>query len=80
MTLTKDDVEMIDRFQDIINRNKFASGKQVTEVYNRVFGTKLASTNCSSCIRHRIGKLYSEVKKIREKTKKEEDEQDSRTG
>ena len=80
MTLTKDDVEMIDRFQDIINRNKFASGKQVTEVYNRVFGTKLASTNCSSCIRHRIGKLYSEVKKIREKTKKEEDEQNSRTG
>ena len=67
MTLTKEDVEMIEGFQDILNRGKFASGKQVTEVYNRVFGTRLAVTNCSSCIRHRKGRLYSEVKKIKDK-------------
>lgn len=74
MTLTKEDVEMINGFQDILNRGKFASGKQVTEVYNRVFGTKLAATNCSSCIRHRIGKLYSEVKKIKDKTSEEDND------
>jgi hypothetical protein len=71
MTLTKEDVEMINGFQDILNRGKFASGRQVTEVYNRVFGTRLAVTNCSSCIRHRIGRLYSEVKKIKDKTSDE---------
>lgn len=71
MTLTKEDVEMINGFQDILNRGKYASGKQVTEVYNRVFGTRLAVTNCSSCIRHRIGRLYSEVKKIKDKTSDE---------
>ena len=74
MTLTKEDVEMINGFQDILNRGKFASGKQVTEVYNRVFGTKLAPTNCSSCIRHRIGNLYSEVKKIKDKTSEEDND------
>ena len=71
MTLTKEDVEMIEGFQDILNRGKYASGRQVTEVYNRVFGTRLGVTNCSSCIRHRIGRLYSEVKKIKEKTSDE---------
>ena len=69
--MTKEDVERIEGFQDILNRGKFASGKQVTEVYNRVFGTRLAVTNCSSCIRHRIGRLYSEVKKIKDKTSDE---------
>lgn len=74
MTLTQEDVEMVKGFQDILNRGKFASGKQVTDVYNRVFGTKLAPTNCSSCIRHRIGKLYSEIKKIKDKTSEEDND------
>lgn len=69
ITLTKEDVEKIKGFQDILNRGKFASGRQVTEVYNRVFGTRLAVTNCSSCIRHRIGRLYNEVRKIKDNTK-----------
>lgn len=71
MTLNKEDVEMINGFQDILNRGKFASGKQVTEVYNRVFGTNIAPTNCSSCIRHRIGKMYAAVQKIKNETEED---------
>lgn len=56
--MTQDDKDMIVKFKQLLDGGKKASGMQVTEVYNRVFGTRLASTSCASCVRQRIGKLW----------------------
>ena len=64
VNLSKEDVDMIKGFKDILTRGRFANGAQVTEVYNRVFGTRLASTNCASCIRKRIDTMYNQVRKL----------------
>lgn len=64
VNLSKEDVDMIRGFKAIMDKGRFANGAQVTEVYNRVFGTRLASTNCASCIRKRIDTMYNQVKKL----------------
>lgn len=57
MTITENDLILIKKFEDILKHGFYASGSEVTAVYNKVFGTKLSSTNCSSCIRSRVQKL-----------------------
>lgn len=59
--ITVEDKELIIKLKGLLDANKRASGKQVTEVYNRVFGTKLTPTNCSSCVRQRISKLHDRL-------------------
>lgn len=64
VNLDKETVERIKAFKEIMDRGRFANGKQVTDTYNLVFGTRLASTNCAGCIRKRIGTMYEQVKKL----------------
>lgn len=64
--ISEDDMKLIERFQDILNRGHFANSRQVTDCYNRVFGTKLPATNCSTCIRKRISQLYKALKEFKE--------------
>lgn len=59
MEISKEDREMIRKFQDIMSRGYYASGEQVTDLHNKILGTRLASTNCSSCIRSRISALVN---------------------
>lgn len=58
-TFTKEDVDKIRRFKEIMNKGFYCSGQEVTELHNRVLGTRLASTNCGSCIRQRISALVA---------------------
>lgn len=57
MTITDEDLKLIDKLDSIMQRGYYADGKEVTEIYNRVFEQRLTPTNCSSCLRHRISKL-----------------------
>ena len=57
MKFTKEDIELIEKFVEIRNKGYYASGEQVTEIYNRVLEKRVPSTNCGSCIRQRIGEL-----------------------
>lgn len=82
-TFNKEDIELVKKFIDIRNRGYYASGQQVTEVYNRVLHKNSPSTNCGSCIRGRISELEKalrEFEKLSEKaaeaTKTEEVEAD----
>lgn len=59
--ISSEDREMIVQLKGILDRGRFANGRQVTELYNRVFGTRLPSTNCSSCIRKRISMLWKKI-------------------
>ena len=74
VNFSKEDVDMIRGFKAIMDKGRFANGAQVTEVYNRVFGTRLASTNCASCIRKRIDTMYNQVKKLEQHAEKQQED------
>lgn len=61
--ITPEDKDRIVRFKQALNKGSRVSGREVTEVYNRVFNDRKPSTNCSSCIRQRIGKLFNQLTK-----------------
>lgn len=72
ITFTPEDVDLTEKFIQIKNKGYYASGEQVTEVYNRVFKKNLSSTTCGSCIRQRITELEGALKIWQEKQNKEE--------
>lgn len=57
ININAEDYQTIRKFEDILRRGYYCDGGQVTELHNRVLGTRLASTNCGSCIRQRINAL-----------------------
>lgn len=59
-----EDKRLILKYKQMLDGSKRVSGSQIgelTSLYNRTFGTKLAPTNCSSCVRQRISKLHDRL-------------------
>ena len=80
MTISSDDLKLIEQFHDILNRGYYADSKQVTELYNKLIrkpqGLQPAQpTNCATCIRRRILELVDFVSKIKENSKNENTEE-----
>ena len=65
MTMTNEDVVLIEKFINIRNRGLYCDGKQLTDAYNRILGKNLPPTNCSSCIRSRISELERALKQFK---------------
>ena len=61
--INEEDVKFIKKAIEISNKGYYMSGGLLTQVYNRVFDKNLPSTNCSSCIRHRISELARALKR-----------------
>lgn len=57
ITITSEDIEQIKKFKQIRDKGYYVSGADVTKVYNKVLHQNVEVTNCSSCIRRRIGEL-----------------------
>ena len=75
MNWTDEDVKLVEKFIDIRNRGYYASGEQLTEVYNRVLNKRVNPTNCGACIRTRINELEEALNRFKrslELEKKEE--------
>ncbi len=68
-----EDIKLIRKFEEIKNRGYYASGNEVTAVYNRVFGTSLSSTSCGTCLRGRIQQMVDELNRFEEKIKAQEE-------
>lgn len=62
MKFTKEDIEIIEKFIEIRNRGRYADGRQVTEVYNRVLEKNVNVTNCGSCLRGRVNELETALR------------------
>lgn len=66
MILSKEDIEFIEYSKAQMDKGRYSDIQKLTEVYNRCYSDlpnykAVQSTNCSSCIRHRIGKLYGDM-------------------
>ena len=58
--ITEEQRTRIEHFADLLDKGQRVSGaevKELTDLYNQLFNTRLATTSCSSCIRQRIGRL-----------------------
>lgn len=73
ITINADDIKLIRKFEEIKNKGYYASGEQVTAVYNRVLGKNLNSTSCGSCLRGRIQELVNALNAFEAKLKKQEE-------
>lgn len=46
-----------ERLYDLYNRGLAVSSLDITNLYNKIFGTELKNTNCSTCCRQRLLKI-----------------------
>lgn len=65
MNITEEDIKLIEKLIDIKNRGYYANGTEVTELHNKVLGSRLSPTNCGSCIRARIQDLENALNRYR---------------
>lgn len=65
MNFTKENIELIEKFIIIKNQGRYASGQEVTKVYNEVFDKNIPTSNCSSCIRTRITELENALRNFK---------------
>ena len=72
--INEEDRLKIRKFEEIKNRGMYASGQEVTELYNRVLNKRLPSTNCGSCIRQRVQEMVAALNKEEEQERKAEEE------
>lgn len=72
--ISETDREKIRKFESIRQRGMYASGQEVTELYNRVLNKRLPSTNCGSCIRQRIQEMVTALNKEEEQERKAAEE------
>lgn len=72
--ISEEDRLKIRKFEEIKNKGMYASGVEVTEVYNRVLNKRLPSTNCGSCIRQRVQEMVNFLNKEEEQERKAEEE------
>ena len=72
--ISEEDRLKIRKFEEIKNRGMYASGVEVTEVYNRVLNKRLPSTNCGSCIRQRVQEMVNALNKEEEQERKAAEE------
>lgn len=72
VNFNESDIKLIRKFEEIKNRGYYASGNEVTAVYNRVFGTALSATSCGTCIRGRIQQMVDELNRFEAKIKAQE--------
>lgn len=63
MFISEEDKTLIKKLINIKNRGYHCSGKQVTEIYNRVLNKTAKPTTCSTCIRARIQELENALKR-----------------
>lgn len=54
MEISKEDRELIRKFEAIRQKGYYVSGQEVTDLYNRVLNKHVNSTTCGSCISQRI--------------------------
>lgn len=78
MVISKEDRELIRKFEAIKKKGLYVQSAQMQSVYNRVFETNMAATSCGTCIRGRIAKLVDALNKLEkeemEAAKKAEEE------
>ena len=73
MTISKEDRELIRKFENIMSRGHYADSTQVTLLYNKVLQKNEHVTNCSQCLRKRIQGMAAALNKLEEQERKQQE-------
>lgn len=71
INMTSEDINLIERFEKIMDDGYYVASDDVTRAYNRILNANVPPTNCGSCIRRRINELVNEKNKFKERIKAE---------
>lgn len=76
MTISSEDIRLVEQFHDILNRGYFCDSKQVSDEYNKLIRipqglTPVNVTNCATCLRRRILELVDFVTNVKNQSKDE---------
>lgn len=74
--LTDKDIEFINFAHSLINSARYPNFQQVTDTYNKMYGTKKGYTSCGTCIRQQILDMKRDLDNFNEKLLKDEKEKD----
>ena len=68
MKISSEDIELADKFYDILNTGYYCDSNSVTTLYNKLTGKNVNNTNCSTCIRHRVLEIHNIVERLKEES------------
>ena len=68
MTISSEDIELADKFYNILNTGYYCDSNSVTTLYNKLTGKNVNNTNCSTCIRHRVLEIHNIVERLKEES------------
>ena len=66
MKWTSDDIKLVEKLIEIKNKGLYASGAEVTAIYNRVLNKNVNVTSCGSCLRARIQELENALNRFKQ--------------
>lgn len=66
MNWTSDDIKLVEKLIEIKNKGLYASGAEVTAIYNRVLNKNVNVTQCGSCLRARIQELENALNRFKQ--------------
>ena len=69
---SENDIKLYKKLEGIIKRGYYISGNELADLHNRVFGTNLLPTSCTSCNRMRFKDLKDSYYKMMSEIEKQE--------
>lgn len=67
MQISKEDLELIRKFDELKRKGYYCDSMQLTTVYNRVLNKHVNNTVCGSCMRQRISELVDAANRYEQK-------------
>ena len=65
--ISKEDLELIRKFDELKRKGYYCDSMQLTTVYNRVLNKHVNNTVCASCMRQRISELVDAANRYEQK-------------
>lgn len=79
MRINSEDLNLIRKFEDIMQRGYYASGQEVASLYNRVLEKHVNPSNCEACIRRQIQELVEAANRFERMVALEEQKKQEET-
>lgn len=73
MNISKEDRELIRKFEQIMNKGHYVQSQQLTDAYNRILDKHVHNTTCGSCLRQRTKELIDTLNNVERREAREQE-------
>ena len=71
-TFSQEDIKLVEKLIRIKNSGYYASGEEVTKIYNRILHKNANVTSCGSCLRQRVQEMENALNHFKAQIKAQE--------